>query len=190
MASAMRTQIAFDGVLRRCPGRGATVRPGNIPKGRLPLSRAGGSLLPGDGTAVLSRLWGVATSQTPVVTSGRGGCAGVATGTITPSPLRRSNGRRQPMQIPEGRLRERAGHTPWVGSFLSPRPSVCGSGVTTGMQPACFPGTHSGTQWHRCLPSIWDANLELFWPLRRAQDASKTHPKRLPRRSAGHFARQ
>ena len=27
------------------------------------------------------------------------------------------------------------------------------------------------------FPSIWDANLELSWPLRRAQDATKTAPK-------------
>ena len=27
------------------------------------------------------------------------------------------------------------------------------------------------------FPSIWDANLDLSWPLRRAQDASKTAPK-------------
>ena len=29
------------------------------------------------------------------------------------------------------------------------------------------------------FPSIWDANLELCWPLRCAQDASKTPPRRL-----------
>ena len=27
------------------------------------------------------------------------------------------------------------------------------------------------------FPLIWDANLELSWPLRRAQDATKTAPK-------------
>ena len=27
------------------------------------------------------------------------------------------------------------------------------------------------------VPSTWDANLELSWPLRRAQDATKTAPK-------------
>ncbi|MEC8278888.1 MAG: hypothetical protein VX026_14305, partial [Myxococcota bacterium] len=32
------------------------------------------------------------------------------------------------------------------------------------------------------FPSIWDANLALCWPLRRAQDASKMPPRRLPRR--------
>ena len=34
------------------------------------------------------------------------------------------------------------------------------------------------------LGSILDANLELCWSLRRAQNASKTPPRRLPRRSA------
>ena len=29
------------------------------------------------------------------------------------------------------------------------------------------------------FPSIWEANLEVSWPLRGAQDASKTHPRRL-----------
>ena len=38
------------------------------------------------------------------------------------------------------------------------------------------------------FPSIWDANLELCWPLRLLQDASKTPPRRLPRRSARHFS--
>ena len=38
------------------------------------------------------------------------------------------------------------------------------------------------------FPSIWDANLELCWPLRLPQDASKTPPRRLPRRSARHFS--
>ena len=40
------------------------------------------------------------------------------------------------------------------------------------------------------FPSIWDANLELCWPLRLLQDASKTPPRRLPRRSARHFSLQ
>ena len=34
------------------------------------------------------------------------------------------------------------------------------------------------------FPSIWEANLGLCWPLRRAQDASKRPPRWLPRRSA------
>ena len=38
------------------------------------------------------------------------------------------------------------------------------------------------------FPSIWEANLGLCWPLRRAQDASKRPPRWLPRRSAWHFA--
>ena len=38
------------------------------------------------------------------------------------------------------------------------------------------------------FPSIWDANLELCWPLRLLQDASKTPPRRLLRRSARHFS--
>ena len=45
-------------------------------------------------------------------------------------------------------------------------------------------GRHHFFDWflHRFFidfPSIWDANLGLCWPLRRAQDASKTHPRRL-----------
>ena len=40
------------------------------------------------------------------------------------------------------------------------------------------------------FPSIWDANLELCWPLRLLQDASKTPPRRLPRRSARHVSLQ
>ena len=40
------------------------------------------------------------------------------------------------------------------------------------------------------FPSIWDANLGLCWPLRRAQYASKTPPRRLQRRSARHFSLQ
>ena len=38
------------------------------------------------------------------------------------------------------------------------------------------------------FPSIWEANLGLCWPLRRAQDASKRPPRWLPRRSASHFS--
>ena len=38
------------------------------------------------------------------------------------------------------------------------------------------------------LGSTLEANLELCWPLRRTQDASKTPPRRLPRRSARHFS--
>ena len=38
------------------------------------------------------------------------------------------------------------------------------------------------------FPSIWEANLGLCWPLRRAQDASKRPPRWLPRRSAWHFS--
>ena len=38
------------------------------------------------------------------------------------------------------------------------------------------------------FPSIWGANLELCWPLRLLQEASKTPPRRLPRRSARHFS--
>ena len=40
------------------------------------------------------------------------------------------------------------------------------------------------------LGATLEANLELCWPLRRAQDASKTPPRRLPRRSARHFSLQ